>query len=89
MDDVWDIGRVPPIKQLYPTQKPEKLLERIIRASSKEGDVVLDAYCGCGTTVEEAESLNRKWIGKISRKKERSKFSSLWMKILIQLSMNI
>ena len=47
----------------YPTQKPEALLERIIRASSNEGDVVLDAYCGCGTTVAVAQRLNRQWIG--------------------------
>jgi DNA modification methylase len=47
----------------YPTQKPEALLERIIKASSNEGDVVLDAYCGCGTTIAVAERLNRKWIG--------------------------
>ena len=47
----------------YPTQKPEALLERIIRASSKEGDVVLDAFCGCGTTVAVAQKFNRKWIG--------------------------
>ena len=47
----------------YPTQKPESLLERIILASTNEGDVVLDAYCGCGTSVAVAEKLNRKWIG--------------------------
>ncbi len=47
----------------YPTQKPEALLERIIRASSNEGDVVLDAYCGCGTTVAVAQRLGRRWIG--------------------------
>ncbi|GAX41306.1 DNA methyltransferase [Tolypothrix sp. NIES-4075] len=47
----------------YPTQKPLKLLERIIKASSNEGDVVLDAYCGCGTTVAVAQKLNRDWIG--------------------------
>ncbi len=47
----------------YPTQKPESLLERIIKASSNEGDVVLDAYCGCGTTVAVAQKNNRKWIG--------------------------
>ena len=63
MDDVWDISRVPPIKQLYPTQKPELLLERIIEASSNPGDTVLDAYCGCGTTVTVAERLKRSWIG--------------------------
>ena len=47
----------------YPTQKPEALLERIVKASSNEGDVVLDAYCGCGTTVAVAQRLGRKWIG--------------------------
>ena len=47
----------------YPTQKPEQLLERIIETSSNQGDVVLDAYCGCGTTVAVAQKLNRKWIG--------------------------
>jgi site-specific DNA-methyltransferase (adenine-specific) len=47
----------------YPTQKPEALLERIIKASSNEGNTVLDAYCGCGTTIAVAERLNRYWIG--------------------------
>jgi SAM-dependent methyltransferase len=47
----------------YPTQKPEALLERIVSASSDEGDVVLDAYCGCGTTVAVAQRLGRRWIG--------------------------
>lgn len=47
----------------YPTQKPEALLERIIAASSNPGDVVLDAYCGCGTTVAVAQRLKRRWIG--------------------------
>lgn len=47
----------------YPTQKPEALLERIIAASSNEGDWVLDPFCGCGTTVAVAEKLNRKWVG--------------------------
>ncbi|MBM3235004.1 site-specific DNA-methyltransferase [Candidatus Poribacteria bacterium] len=47
----------------YPTQKPEALLERIIKASSNEGDVVLDAFCGCGTTVAVAQRLKRRWIG--------------------------
>ena len=62
-DDVWSIPRVPPVKQLFPTQKPEALLERIISASSNEGDVVLDPFCGCGTAVVAAERLNRRWIG--------------------------
>ena len=47
----------------FPTQKPEALLERIISASSNEGDVILDPFCGCGTAVAAAESLNRRWIG--------------------------
>ena len=47
----------------YPTQKPEALLERILKASSNEGDVVLDPFCGCGTTVQVAQKLNRRWIG--------------------------
>ena len=47
----------------YPTQKPEALLERIINASSNEGDVVLDPFCGCGTAIAAAERLNRNWIG--------------------------
>ncbi len=62
-DDVWDIGRVPPIKQLFPTQKPEALLSRIIRASSNEGNIVLDPFCGCGTTIVVAQQLKRTWIG--------------------------
>ena len=47
----------------YPTQKPLALLERIIAASSNEGDVVMDCYCGCGTTVTAAHKLGRQWIG--------------------------
>ncbi|MEO5961235.1 MAG: site-specific DNA-methyltransferase [Opitutaceae bacterium] len=47
----------------YPTQKPQALLERIIAASSNEGDVVLDPFCGCGTAVHAAQKLKRKWIG--------------------------
>jgi hypothetical protein len=47
----------------YPTQKPEALLERIIKASSNEGDVVLDPFCGCGTAISVAQRLNRRWIG--------------------------
>jgi DNA modification methylase len=47
----------------YPTQKPEKLLERLILASSNEGDIVADFFCGSGTTIAMAKMLNRKWIG--------------------------
>lgn len=54
----WSPGRLG-----YPTQKPDALLERIILSSSNEGDVVLDPFCGCGTTIAMANSLNRKWIG--------------------------
>ena len=47
----------------YPTQKPRELMEYIIRAASKEDDVVMDCYCGCGTTVDAAQVLKRRWIG--------------------------
>ena len=47
----------------YPTQKPEALLERVVKASSNEGDLVLDPFCGCGTTLVVAERLKRRWIG--------------------------
>lgn len=64
--DVWQISHLQqkdPERLGYPTQKPEALLERIVRASSDTGDVVLDAYCGCGTTIAVAQRLGRKWIG--------------------------
>jgi DNA modification methylase len=63
MDDVWEIGRVAPVNQLYPTEKPEALLERVLTASSNRGDVVLDPFCGCGTTIAVAERLRRQWVG--------------------------
>lgn len=47
----------------YPTQKPEQLLERIIKGSSNKGDTILDAYCGCGTSIAVAQKLGRKWVG--------------------------
>ena len=63
--DVWtDIRATQGNEYLgYPTQKPEKLLERIIKASSNEGDIVCDFFCGSGTTLAVAEKLGRKWIG--------------------------
>lgn len=63
IDDIPPINSQAQERLGYPTQKPEALLERIIRASSNEGDTVLDAYCGCGTTVAVAQRLNRRWIG--------------------------
>ena len=63
------INNVPPISPQakerlgYPTQKPLVLLEKIIQASSNEGDVILDPFCGCGTAVHASEKLNRKWVG--------------------------
>jgi site-specific DNA-methyltransferase (adenine-specific)/modification methylase len=50
-------------RAVHPTQKPEKLLELIIKASSNENDIVLDPFFGTGTTGKAAEQLNRKWIG--------------------------
>lgn len=67
--DVWDDEGVKPVINVskerigYPTQKPEKLLERIIKVNSNRGDLVLDPFCGCGTTVAVAERLGRRWIG--------------------------
>ena len=67
LDNLWD--DIPPVNSMsqerlgYPTQKPLALLERIVEASSNEGDVVLDPFCGCGTAVHAAQRLKRKWIG--------------------------
>jgi len=61
-DDIPNIGTFAPERVDYPTQKPEALLERIIKASSNEGDLVADFFCGSGTTAAVAEKLNRKWI---------------------------
>jgi DNA modification methylase len=62
-NDIERIGNTSSERLGYPTQKPERLLERIINVSTNIGDVVLDAYCGCGTTVAVAERLKRNWIG--------------------------
>lgn len=67
LQDIW--LDIPPISSQakerlgYPTQKPLTLLERIIEASSNPGDIVLDPFCGCGTTIAAAQKLGRKWIG--------------------------
>lgn len=65
LQDMWnDIRPLLAHERLgYPTEKPVALLERILQASSNEGDVVLDPFCGCGTTVHAAQKLNRQWIG--------------------------
>jgi len=74
LSNVWDIGIIAPISRErlgYQTQKPLALLERIIKASSNPGDIILDPFCGCGTTIDAVESLNknapeapaRRWIG--------------------------
>jgi DNA modification methylase len=66
VDDLWDIpyiGATAHERLDYPTQKPEKLLDRVIRSASNEGDLVLDAFAGSGTTLSVAEKLGRRWIG--------------------------
>lgn len=62
-DDISPLNSQAQERLGYPTQKPLALLERIIAASSNEGDLVLDPFCGCGTTVHAAQKLNRRWIG--------------------------
>ena len=68
LDDVWVIGQSTTTKSRskeflgYPTQKPEAVLERVIKASSNEGSIVLDCFCGSGTTAAVAEKLGRRWI---------------------------
>ena len=90
MLDVW--VDIPTINNMaaerlgYPTQKPLALLERIVEASSKVGDVVLDPFCGCGTTIHAAQNLQRRWIGidicvnacKAIEKRLQSHFDRIW-----------
>jgi site-specific DNA-methyltransferase (adenine-specific) len=66
LSDVWEVGILAPSGKErvgYPTQKPEALLERVVRAASNPGDVVLDPFCGSGTTLVVAERLGRRWVG--------------------------
>ncbi|MDP9151613.1 MAG: site-specific DNA-methyltransferase [Myxococcota bacterium] len=66
LSDAWEIGVIAPIgreRTGFPTQKPEKLLERVVRASSREGDLVLDPFCGSGTALVVAEQQRRRWVG--------------------------
>jgi hypothetical protein len=62
-DDIYPVNPMSGERMGYPTQKPKALLERIIETSTKKGDVVLDGFCGCGTTIDAAEGLKRNWIG--------------------------
>ena len=97
-DDVWQHHSLMPwskernhasqggSKVIYETQKPLALLDRILRASSNEGDVVLDPFCGCGTTIHAAQLLGRRWIGidvcvtacKVIRRRLDEHFKGLW-----------
>lgn len=67
LDNVWRISTIQPADRTqrmgYPTQKPEALLERIVEASTVEGAIVLDPFCGCGTSIAVAQRLKRQWIG--------------------------
>jgi hypothetical protein len=67
LQDIWTdikpIGSQARERLGYPTQKPEGLLDRIVESSSNAGDVVLDPFCGCGTTIASAQRLNRRWLG--------------------------
>jgi site-specific DNA-methyltransferase (adenine-specific) len=66
LDNVWRVPCLQPAapeRLGYPTQKPQTILERIISASSKPGDIVLDPFCGCGTSIHAAQKLGRQWIG--------------------------
>lgn len=69
LSDVWDLPILPPSGNerrrggKWPTQKPEALLERVILSTSSKGNVVLDPYCGSGTTLVVAQKFGRKWVG--------------------------
>lgn len=67
IDNVWRISTIQPADRTqrmgYPTQKPEALLERVIEASTNENSVILDPFCGCGTTIAVAQRLKRQWVG--------------------------
>ena len=88
-DDISALAPTSKERRGYPTQKPLKLLERIIQANSNEGDVVLDPFCGCGTTIHAAQNLSRRWIGidicvnacKEIERRMRSHFDSLWSNV--------
>ena len=88
-EDWWEMQAIMPSSKErlgYPTQKPLRLLDRILRSSSNHGDVVLDPFCGCGTTIHAAQLLGRQWIGidvcvnacKVIEKRLREHFADLW-----------
>ncbi len=94
INDWWsDVPKITsptdPEKLGYPTQKPLALLQRIIKASTNEGDVVLDPFCGCGTAIHAAQNLGRRWIGidicvnacKVIEQRIKGHFDSLWSEI--------
>lgn len=67
VQDIWTdiphLGSTSPERLGYPTQKPLALLERILQSSSEPGDVILDPFCGCGTAIDAAQKLDRRWLG--------------------------
>ena len=85
-DDISNIQATSRESTQYPTQKPLALLERILKTSSREGDIVLDPFCGCGTTIHAAQNLDRQWIGidicvkacQVIEQRLREHFDSLW-----------
>lgn len=88
-DDIPQLSSHAAERTGYPTQKPVALLERIIAASSNEGDRVMDPFCGCGTAIHAAQNLNRRWIGvdicvnacKVIEQRIKGHFDSLWSEI--------
>ena len=87
--DVAWMGPTHPQRLGYPTQKPVTLLERVIEASSRPGDVVFDPFCGCGTAIHAAQNLGRRWIGvdicvnacKVVEQRLKGHFDSIWDEI--------
>ena len=85
-DDIAPINSQAKERMGYPTQKPLKLLERIIKASTSEGELVLDQFCGCGTTIHAAQALQRRWVGidvcvnacRVIEGRLRNHFDSIW-----------
>ncbi|MCY3691523.1 MAG: DNA methyltransferase [Chloroflexi bacterium] len=92
MSDWWEIAQMSSVSKErmgYPTQKPVALYERMAMASSNEDDIILDPFCGCGTTLHAAQNLNRRWIGidicvnacKVIEQRLKGHFDSLWNEV--------